>query len=121
MIEKFTKEELAIIMKEIKELPKDQSKRSACEDAFKKLRASYLNQNVSGAMHAYNLEHDILAICDCFMGNFTKVAQNGKQYKGKYCRAIYINKKIHNEYVKLVEEIVDALARHSRKFEEEEE
>ena len=119
MIEKFTKEELAIIMKEIKELPKDYEKRSSCETAFNRLRSSYQNENLSGAPHSYDITQAILILCDAFMGNFVKIPQNGKRYNGDYCRAGYINKEFADEYVQMVNELVDVLVKHSRKFEED--
>ena len=119
MIERFTKEELKIIKKELQELEKDRQKRELCDEAFKKLRNAYRNGELSGSPHPYEIENSILFICDCFMGNFKSVPQNGMKFKGKYCRASYVDKGIAKEYENAVYQIVEVLVNHSRKFEEE--
>lgn len=120
MIEKFTKEELEIIMKEIKELPKDNEKRKSCEAPLKRMKNAYLNNELSGVPHPYELANALLFLCDCFTGNFTKVkAPQSKKYKGDYIRYNYIRKDIFDDYLSMANGIVDVIEKYSRKYEEE--
>ena len=121
MIEKFTEEELEIIKRELKELPKDKAKRDYCEKEIERLHRAYPNEKVSGARHPYELTKTIFSIIDDFMGNFSKAIDNGRKYKSTYTRAIYIPKEFADEYRQCFGEIVDVLAKHAKKFEGENE
>lgn len=113
MIEKFTKEELEIIKRELKELPTAKSKRDTCKQDFNRLKKLWEKRpNYSGIKGTWwEMEEYIINIVDIILCNYKR---RGKVHKhtGIFCRSTYVPNGMENEYIQTAKEIVDVVERH---------
>lgn len=93
MIEKFTPEELDIIMKELKELPHDKQKGTVCEDSNKFLRDLFSDQEEFKGIYTFEVKDFIYSLADYVFCNYVKNKRDGF-----YRRNPLVPKEIADEY-----------------------
>ena len=114
MIEKFSKEELAIIREELKNLPRDHMKRDLCHDSFMRLRDAFKAQKEYDGIYGRELEDSIITLADYSLCNY-EISPNAKgKNAGKYRRSIFVRNEFADEYSECVNEIIDVLIKHLR-------
>ena len=117
MIEKFTKEEIAIIREELKNLPKSHMKRDLCAEQFKKLRNIFSAQKEYKGIYNHEVEDAILLIADHVLCNYevTPSTRKQKDNEQKYRRAVFVNDKISDSYKAFVDELIGVMYKYIRK------
>lgn len=95
MIEKFTPEELDIIMKELKELPHDKQKGTVCEDCIKFLRDLFHDQEEFKGIYISDVRDFIYSLADYVFCNYVK---NSNKRDGYYRRNPLVPNEIADEY-----------------------
>lgn len=114
MIEKFSPEEIAILKKELSEMPKDIQKRSLCEKAFKARREIFKERPKYSGIDNWEVENSILNIVDHTLANYEERDKFHKK-NGRYRRGIFVNRKLESDYQDMAEDIVDIIRKYYRR------
>ena len=110
MIEKFSKEELELIKKELKEMPKGKHKRTLLVDEFHHLRSFWQRRHTSGINdNWYDIEQHIITLCDLTLCNYDKREKYHKKV-GMFRRCNYVQKELETDYKLMVNDIVNIIA-----------
>ena len=108
MIEKFTKEEIEVLKKELAEMPKDIQKRTLCHEAFMRLHKTFKKRpNYDGVYH-YEMTDAMLCVIDNSLANYELRPRNNNKYR----RAVFVNKELADEYLEMANELVDVVIKH---------
>ena len=114
MIEKFTPEEIAILKRELAEMPKDIQKRSLCDKAFKERRAIFATRPDYDGVSEYMIDDRILEIIDYTLANYENRTKYHKK-TGRFRRGIFVNRNLESEYKAMAEELVGVIRKYYRK------
>ena len=111
MIERFTKEELEIIRKEIAELPKDYGKRHLCEEPLRKVYARMVQQDQFNGVYSHEITDHILAVADYTLCNYSKSPKDRRKYQ----RNTFVPNELGDEYMAFVTELSNLVLEYFRK------
>ena len=108
MIEKFTKEELEQIKKELKAEPKGIQKRTLLAKEIHETVQHYKTRAEYKGIYFRELEDAIFLICDHALCNYGLNPNRG----GCYRREIYIKPELGDEYYEMAKELFEIVNKH---------
>ena len=114
MIEKFTKEEIAILVKELKNLPKDCMKRDLLDDEFHKLRKVISAQKNYDGIYYHDIEDAILTLADITFCNYEESPMMRNRNLKKFRKSILVRKEFAEQYKEFVGKVVDLMDEYLR-------